>query len=190
MTGTTAPTDIWEVSELLYSSPIHILEGNQVYQNFEHAVLPMIKLSEGGQRNQAGYDVLRNLILKRSDISLFDSEQTLERIIEYSGGNPRQLLRILHSAFALTETDMFDAAAVDKAICRIAVEFKRWLEPSDYRMLYEIDQEIEREQDVTRENHLLFHLALLEYNGFWRSSNPVIRELEGYRKLVALRKKE
>lgn len=48
---------------------------------------------------------LMNLSKKRIDLQLFENEQAVMLAIEYSGGSPRQLLRILEQAnwFTLME---------------------------------------------------------------------------------------
>lgn len=174
-------------SNFLYCAPIHLIyEGNQVQQTFEHKVLPMVKLADHDLtvgRFEPGYRVLRNMILKRADRSLFDSDETIDRIIEYSGGNPREVLRLMHLAFQRSESDLFDAAAVTLAIEDLATDFKRILDSEDYKALYEIDHGANHEGDISSEvnRRLLYNLALLEYNSFWRRSHPVVRELPGYK---------
>jgi hypothetical protein len=59
------------------------------------------------------------------------------------------------------------------------------LEPDDYTRLVQVDRDpldVGNDETVRR---LLYCLALLEYNdGSWRRSHPVIRTLEGYRRLA------
>jgi len=174
-------------SNFLYCAPIHLIyEGNQVQQSFEHHVLPMVTLAErdpSAGRFEPGYGVLREMIFKRADRSLFDSQETMDRIIEYSGGNPREVLRLMHMTFQRSQSDLFDAAAVDLAIKDLATDYKRILESEDYKVLYEIDHATNHEGDISSEvnRRLLYNLAMLEYNSFWRRSHPVVRELPAYK---------
>ena len=64
---------------------------------FRHSILPMIKLEtpDGARKVEPGYAALRELLLKRADTSLFDSTETIDYLIQYSGGNPRELLKLL-----------------------------------------------------------------------------------------------
>ncbi len=170
-------------ANFIYCCPIELLhEGNQVQPIFKHVVLPMIKLEEKGKPHEAGYRVMRQMALRRADKCLFQNEETLDRAIEYSGGNPRELLRILQTAFTHADDDLFDEKAIDRAIGDLAVDFKRFLEPEDYRILAAVDLGMERNWDSQRENFLLYNLALMEYNSFYRRSHPVIRGLDEYKK--------
>ncbi len=95
-------------ANFIYCCPIELLhEGNQVQPIFKHTVLPMIKLEEEGKRSEAGYRVMRRIALRRTDMGLFQDEQALDRAIEHSGGNPREFLRILQTAFTHADDDLF-----------------------------------------------------------------------------------
>jgi hypothetical protein len=173
-------------SNFVYYAPIHLLLNNiQVHQSFDHFILPMIKLETkgGAGRFDPGYEVLRDMVYKRADRSLFDADSTVDTIIQHSGGNPRELMKILHYAFQRTETDRFDQEAVDKAIDDLATDYRRILDTDDYRILYEIDQSPDSDSTSERVRFLLYNLALLEYNGYWRHSHPVVRRLAAYQAL-------
>ncbi len=166
----------------IYCCPIHLLQdGNQVQQVFKVFHLPMIKVREkDGEINVLGRNTLRDMALRRADISLFDKPETLDRAVDFSGGNPRELFRLLQLAFSYAERDIFDDQAIGKAMKEVSTSFKRFLHPEDYRILWSVDKKIERDWDAERENFLLYNLALLEYNSFWRASHPGVRVLESY----------
>ncbi len=147
----------------IYCCPIQLLhEGNQVQQHFRHFTLPMIKLYEkdGKTRFEPGFQALRNMVLARADNSLFDSEQTLDLAIQYSGGNPRELLKILEYSFTVQANDLFDRESVETAIADLANDYKRFLKTSDYSLIYAIDQGLDLEDEDGRVNHLLLNLAV------------------------------
>jgi energy-coupling factor transporter ATP-binding protein EcfA2 len=173
-------------SNFVYCAPISLLyEGGQVQQMFEPIVLPMIKLRE--KRNPArlaeGYECLRAMIYKRIHPGLFDSEETVDYLIEHSGGNPRHVLRLLSYAFQRAQDKVFDRTAAEKAVAALATEMRRFLETEDYELLHQIDDNSE-EINSERVRKLLYNLALLEYNSYWRMSHPVIRTLDAYRRLA------
>ncbi|CAM2070678.1 hypothetical protein SCOR_35205 [Sulfidibacter corallicola] len=172
----------------LYCAPIHLLHtGNQLQTRFKTHMLPMVKLHEKDDEThlfEPGYRVLRDMALRRADISLFDSEETLAKLVRYSGGNPRELIRLMSSTFSLTETELFDDEAVEKAMDRLAADFDRWLGPQDYQALHQIDEGHEPECEPERINNMLYNLALLEYNSYWRRSHPAVRRISHYRKLA------
>ncbi len=172
-------------ANFIYCAPISLLyEGNQAQQEFHHFVLPMIKLREKDHDTplSAGYAVMREMIEKRAAPTLFSTPELIEKLIEYSGGSPRELLKLLHYAFLRVTGEQFDQAAVDAAIVDLATDYKRLIEPEDHELLYAIDHNTETEDNSERIRRCLYHLMLLEYNGFWRMSHPVIRSLPGYQK--------
>jgi energy-coupling factor transporter ATP-binding protein EcfA2 len=173
-------------SNFVYSAPIHLLyEGNQVQQHFRHFTLPMIKVTDKTTREKFtdGYEVLKQMIYKRVDKKLFDSEDTVNTIIEYSGGSPRELIKILWYAFLNKNTGLFDKASVEKAIKQLATDYRRFLEKGDYQILCNIDTTGEL-SNTERDKFLLYNSAIFEYNQFWQMSNPVIRELDEYKKCI------
>ena len=52
-------------------------------------------------------------------------------------------------------------------------------------MLYDIDhnQSESMRGNTEQIHHLLYNLALLQYNNFWHASHPVIRTLPEYKRL-------
>jgi energy-coupling factor transporter ATP-binding protein EcfA2 len=173
-------------ANFVYCAPISLLhEGTQAQQVFEPFVLPMIKLREKHDptRLETGYACLRAMIFKRIHPDLFDGVETVDYLIEHSGGNPRHVLRLLSYAFQYARDDVFDRATAEKAVAALATEMRRVLETEDYELLYRIDT-TDDEINSERVRQLLYHLALLEYNSYWRLSHPVIRTLDAYRKLA------
>jgi|HubBroStandDraft_1064217.scaffolds.fasta_scaffold00469_24 hypothetical protein len=174
----------------VYTAPIALkYEGGLVGQLDADLVLPMVKLQDqDGNRCEAGWRAMREIVLKRADRSLFDTDADIDRLVENSGGHPRELLRLLQLCCEFAEQQI-DAGVVKQAIGQLASEYRRPLEPDDYQRLVRIDRtpmDVGNDEKIRR---LLYLLALLEYNdGTWRRSHPVIRSLEGYRRaMTALR---
>jgi energy-coupling factor transporter ATP-binding protein EcfA2 len=147
-------------------------------------VLPMIKLYEkDGAIWSAGWEALRDILLRRAAPSLFLSDAEVERLIDHCGGHPRELLRLLKLCCEFAEGSYFDANTVDLAIKQLASEYRRFLKPEDYTLLAKIDGDDIHAGNDERTKILLYNLALLEYNdGSWRRSHPVVRTLEGYQR--------
>ncbi|MEY3275860.1 MAG: hypothetical protein RL153_1126 [Verrucomicrobiota bacterium] len=137
----------------------------------------------------AAYDAMRRMILQRAPARFFDPDPVetgdwslLDRLVGASGGHPRDLMRLLDHAFGHATRERFDAEAVAEAIRSLAGEYRRILEPDDYRLLAEIDRGGARctpHGEAT--SRLLGNLALLEYDGDWWQSHPVVRTLPAYR---------
>jgi energy-coupling factor transporter ATP-binding protein EcfA2 len=171
-------------SNFVYCAPIHLLyEGRQTQHTFGHFILPMIKLTKKGgeQPFEPGYEVLREMVYRRMDRTLFDSPDTVRLLIAYSGGSPRELLKLLHYAFLRTKGERLDRPAAEQAIADLATDYRRILDDEDYDLLYRIDHS-QIQPGSERVRWLLYNLALLEYNSYWWRSHPVIRDLPGYRR--------
>ena len=171
----------------IYTAPIALkYEDAQSGRLDADLVLPMIKLQDAeGARCEPGWRAMRNILLKRADRSLFDSNQDIDQLIEHSGGHPREMLRLLQLCCEFAEARI-DTGVVRQAVAQLAGEYRRLLQPTDYTLLVQIDRnplDVGNDEEIRR---LLYCLALLEYNdGTWRRSHPVIRTLEGYRRAAA-----
>ena len=167
---------------VIYTAPLHLKYGGQLAGKLDaDLVLPMIKLQErDGSRCEAGWTALHELLLRRIDRSLFASEAEIHRLIEHSGGHPRELLRLLKLCCEYAD-DRIDAATVERALAQLAADYRYFLEPEDYPLLVQLDHDENHGGNDERTRQLLYRLALLQYNdGSWRRSHPVVRRLDGY----------
>ena len=175
-------------AHIIYSAPLSLkYEGNLTSKLDADLVLPMIKLYQrDNSRCEAGWRAMTDMLLLRADISLFQGSDVVNRIVEHSGGHPREMLRLLKLCCEFCESDKIDAETVDLSIKQLASEYRRFLEPEDYALLASIDKDTIHAGNDERTRKLLYNLALLEYNdGSWRRSHPVVRTLEGYARAVA-----
>ena len=166
----------------VYCAPVHLAyEGSNVGQNFSHIFrLPMIKLlNSDGSRNEEGHTAMGEMLYRRAAAELFDVG-VADRLIERSGGHPRDLLRLLLNAFKHAEYDRFDDASAHQAVREMAADFRRILNPDDYRMLAMIDAGHQPTAGSERIRYLLYNLVLLEYNDYFWRSHPVIRATQEY----------
>ena len=166
----------------VYCAPVHLAyEGSNVRQNFAAIFrLPMIKLlNNDGSRHREGRAAMLEILHRRAASGLFD-DGVVEHLIEHSGGHPRDLLRLLLNAFKHAEQDRFDVASAHQAVREMAADFRRILNPDDYRLLATIDAGHPPPAGSERVRHLLYNLALLEYDDFYWRSHPVIRRTQEY----------
>ena len=185
--------DVFQLQQVkglfIYCAPIHLAyEGGQTNQDFDNVFhLPMVKVeNEDGSPNDEGLQVMRQMLELRADSSLFDAG-VADGLVRTSGGHPRELLRLLRYAFSHAENERFDAASANRAIGSLASDYRRFLNPEDYRILASIDagREVHAEEASLRLNDLLYNLALLEYNNFYRRSHPVVRQTNEYKSAVS-----
>ena len=167
---------------VIYTAPLHLKYDGRLGGKLDaDIVLPMIKLYErDGGRFEAGWSTMRRLLLLRADRCLFASDAEVDRLVEFSGGHPRELLRLLKLCCELAE-DRIDASVVQTAIEKLAADYRYFLKPADYALLKTIDSNPVDGGNDEQAQQLLHRLALLQYNdGTWRRSHPVVRTLEGY----------
>ncbi len=167
----------------IYTAPLHLKYDGRLGGKLDaDMVLPMIKLQErDGSRCPAGWAALHELLLRRADRGLFTGDAEVTRLVEYSGGHPRELLRLLKLCCEVAD-DKIDAAVVQRAITQLASDYRYFLKPADYTLLNAIDTNPAHGGNDEQAQELLHRLALLQYNdGLWRRSHPVVRTLEGYR---------
>ena len=167
---------------VIYTAPLHLKYDGRLGGKLDaDIVLPMMKLYErDGRRFEAGWKTMRQLLLLRADRCLFTSDAEVDRLVEFSGGHPRELLRLLKLCCELAE-DRIDASVVQTAIEKLAADYRYFLKPADYALLKTIDSNPVDGGNDEQAQQLLHRLALLQYNdGTWRRSHPVVRTLEGY----------
>jgi hypothetical protein len=167
---------------VIYTAPLHLKYDGRLGGKLDaDIVLPMMKLYErDGRPFEAGWRTMRRLLLLRADGGLFASDAEVDRLVEYSGGHPRELLRLLKLCCELAE-DRIDASVVQTAIQKLAADYRYFLKPADYALLKTIDSNPVDGGNDEQAQELLHRLALLQYNdGTWRRSHPVVRTLEGY----------
>lgn len=170
-------------AHVIYAAPLSLkYEGYLTSRLDADLVLPMIKLYEREKiRCEAGWTAMRDILLLRAAAVLFSGDAEINRLIEHSGGHPREMLRLLKLCCEFAEGNRIDAMTVDLSIKQLASEYRRFLEPEDYVLLVGIDKTPVHGGNDERTRKLLYNLAMLEYNdGSWRCSHPVVRTLEGY----------
>lgn len=166
----------------VYTAPLDLkYDGRMGGKLDAEMVLPMIKLFErDNSRCEAGWTALTDLLLRRADRSLFASDDDIARLVEHSGGHPRELLRLLRLCCELAE-GRIDRPVVDGAIAKLAADYRYFLKPADYAALAAIDETPDQGGNDETAQQLLHRLALMQYNdGAWRRSHPAVRTLEGY----------
>ncbi len=169
---------------MLYTAPISLKYEGTPLGKVDDIVLPVIKLQErDGTPFAAGIKAMHDILSLRAAPAAFADPALMDRLVEFSGGHPRELLRLVKLCCEFTEGDIIDADAVERACKSLSADYRRFLEPEDYALLVKMDGESEQHAgNDERTQRLLFRLAVLEYNdGSWRRSHPAVRQLEGYR---------
>ena len=108
---------------------------------FISKTLPMIKIETiEGQLFGEGIDIIRQIVEKRADLTLFE-EEVLEKLIQFTGGSLRDLFHAINSSAKRAERrgskhmSMEDA---ERALEELRTSLTRRIEKKDYEFLINI----------------------------------------------------
>jgi len=145
----------------------------------DRCVLPMVKIADRNREpDLAGCRLMRQVLEKRLDVNTLTESGTVERLIELSGGDPRQLMNLIRSAMDMIDEAPITLGAVEKAFHRIQNDYGRSIPNDHWSLLAEVDQSHAVKNDAAHQS-MLYNLSVLEYqNGDrWCAINPAVREL-------------
>ena len=184
-------------TNIIYTPPLQLYhltqrEGESLQSKWNCEILPSVKVKKKNGRDfNLGIDRLKEVILKRIDQSLFSQSSLIDKFILMSGGNIRDLMRLLRYACEETSEEMIDKDAIAKAILKLKNEYKAEIPGKYYSNL----ANVARENDLNDPNEItidaLFHRYILKYNGDeWYDVHPIVKEIEAYKRAVSYRGKK
>lgn len=168
---------------VVYEPRFNVLKER--YNNADNAVLPAIRLYDFDRQNlrrersPAGFSVLRDIVVARlpsKDARVF-REGAIERAIEGSGGNLRELARLIQASIVkayVRSGDKIELFDVEAAIADQRESFRRSYQPRFLPFLKTVRERfvLENADDVGK--LLLYGLWVMEYrNGITWYSLPV-----------------
>lgn len=173
----------------LFTLPIELMKEEQRIRQFGEIIsFPFIKVKErNGAVCAPAVQLFQEFIAKRIDSNLFENQATIDLAIEYSGGSPRQLLRILEQAnwFTQPETATITYANMQRAIEKLGNNIARYLEPEEFQVLKAIKNDLEKGNPIGFDSNiqsLLEKEIIFEYNdGTYKRVNPLLEESKLYR---------
>jgi hypothetical protein len=156
--------------------------------------IPMIKLHqhprEGGGRFKGGYDAAMELLLQRvpeRDLAeLFgpNTEQRVEQLIEWSGGYPRELVRLLHDSL-LSGTIPLSDPDFRRLLNEVGDQYRKLIPADAFPWLARVATEryLTLETEVQRQtaDAMLSNNVVLRYlnDQDWFDLHPSVREIPG-----------
>lgn len=170
---------------IIYTFPVALSHSDEFMQikNYlaSNYTLPNFKLeNKKGGDHAVGKEALKQLLACRVSKDLFEKE-ALDKLVEYSGGVPRQLIFLAREACLEARVDEADKVTLDHVIEAVARErqnFARMLSKEQRRLLKNVKQKRDIDQI---ENHrtLLHNLSVLEYSNhdIWYNVNPLVENL-------------
>lgn len=166
----------------IFTLPIELMNERQSLNQFSSVeAFPFVKLIErDSTKNEPAFSKFREFVYKRIDKKLFANENIVNKAINYSGGSPRELLRILEMTAFFVDDDVtiIDEKALDKALARLAKQTAQYITKEMFVKIKEIVENNkhlrETEYDSTMQS-LLEKTYVMEYNsGSYKRINPIL----------------
>lgn len=166
----------------IFTLPIELMNQRQSLNQFSSVeAFPFVKIVEKNEAfNEAAFSRFREFVYKRIDQQLFESESIVNKAIKYSGGSPRELLRILEMTAFFVDDDVttINEQALDKALDRLAKQTAQYISKEMFLKMKEIvdnnRQQKETEYDDIMQS-LLEKTYVMEYNsGSYKRINPIL----------------
>ena len=175
---------------------IHSPQQASLTQTFgtEPVVLPMVKVGEkNGDPCEKGLELMCEALSRRFEITgvqedVFDSDDTFKHICRMSGGHVRNLLIYFRSSLDYVDSLPVTEDAVKRGIQQHINAYSRAIPEEHWELLARLggsaDKDIPNDDAHQR---MLGDLSILQYingEGPWYAVNPVVRELEKFKRAV------
>lgn len=166
----------------IFTLPIELMKEEQRIRQFGEIIsFPFIKIFErDGRPCHEAMKRFEEFVGKRINLELFDHIDTVRLAIRYSGGSPRQLLRILEQAnwFTVQDEGQITQANMNRAIEKLGNNMARYLEPTDFEILKSLKNDLEQGNPIgfnSNIQNLLEKEIIFEYNdGTYKKVNPLL----------------
>ncbi len=177
----------------IFTLPIELMPETRRIEVNNNLVIsfPFVKIRErNGAIVEEAVARFTQFVYKRIDLSLFDNEDTVRKAILYSGGSPRELLRILQYAYMYSddEATVLDINAINKAISKLAAQTSQYVSVKDLEKLKQLKEDNAAGKSIPYDEDfqmLLEKLIILEYNdGNYKRVNPIVEESQLYKQYV------
>lgn len=166
-------------ANMIITLPIELFsEVSKLKEFASHISFPLITLDNNSKER------FKEFIYKRIEKNLFDSEQTVEKIIYYGAGSPRETLKIISNAYIQAEREIIDLKSVQDAQKSISEELMKYLDEKEISLLKQIyiKTKIPFSDELAK---LLIKKVLLDYeDGLEREINPILLDNEDFINLI------
>jgi hypothetical protein len=168
----------------VFTAPVSVVcseDSSKLAQAFgETKWLPSIRMEKPG-----GLEKAKEIILRRCAEGLF-AEDGLELVCRASGGDIRNIMRLVRTAIEATAWAPVTAKACDDAVWTAARTFANWLVDDDYDALVRVHRDPGLCPTDERGRKLLFNGAILCYanDEGWFRVNPAIERLSRFKRFL------
>lgn len=166
-------------ANMIITLPIELFsEVSRLKEFASHISFPLITLDNNSKERFIEF------IYKRIEKNLFDSEQTVEKIIYYGAGSPRETLKIISNAYIQAEGEIIDLKSVQDAQKSISEELMKYLDEKEISLLKQVytKSKIPFSDELAK---LLIKKVLLDYeDGLEREINPILLDNQDFINLI------
>lgn len=179
-------------AHLVFTAPISLLYnpvGDRIDDRYPCNTLPMLPVwkREPREPNAEVAACMVRAIYQRVDPSVF-AAGIAEKVALYSGGCPRDMLRLLQEALLEAE-DKVDEGVLKRAVSRMATDAARRLTSGHFQRLAKVhlDKQIDSDE-IGR--LMLYRRDALEYNGEgWVDAHPLLMETRRFQEALEAERK-
>ncbi|MEQ1747411.1 MAG: hypothetical protein ABMA02_18415 [Saprospiraceae bacterium] len=169
----------------LFTLPIELMKERQILgSSFFIETFPFVKLlDKDDSRRPEAFQKFKEFVFKRIDAGLFENEAVVEEAIYYSGGSPRELLKILKMAniYADRAKGQIGKDVLDRALGRLANQTAQYVGAPQWAKIIHVAKHKNAEWDDIVQD-LLERILLMEYNdGNYKRPNPILERSDAYR---------
>ncbi len=186
----TRARDLKPPVDVVYTVPPFMIRraselGAQFGQELEF--LPMVRIwqrqdEDGGKPrpDQIGLRAMREALLLRVPRACFADEAAIDRLVRFSGGYMRDLLRLAsHCVLFADETESIDGELVESALVRIRQTYLEGLRQADVGLLTQVQRTKsfpQNEQTAPFMDRLLQSYTMMRYHNshFWYGAHPLL----------------
>lgn len=177
----------------IFTLPIELMPETRRIEINNNMVIsfPFVKIRErNGAIIEEAVKRFMQFVIKRIDKNLFDHDDTIKKAILYSGGSPRELLRILQHAYMHADDDatLLDLNTITKAIGKLAAQTAHYISIKDLELLKHLKEDNNAGKTIPYDEDcqmLLEKLIIMEYNdGNYKRVNPIVEESQLYKEYV------
>ena len=176
----------------IFTLPIELMKEEQHIRNFSQIItFPFIKLKErDGSPVKKAIRLFEEFVYKRIDPILFESSESVLEAITFSGGSPRQMLRIIEYAYLYADEELgvITKISMTEAMDKLGNMMARYLEPSDFDLLKRLNSDLKSGSPIGFTNEiqgLLEKEVIYEYNdGTYKCVNPLLERSKLYKYYV------
>ncbi|MGX7687723.1 hypothetical protein ACWA1C_11205 [Flectobacillus roseus] len=176
----------------IFTLPIELMSQRPNLNQFSSVeAFPFVKLIErDGTEDETAFEKFKEFVYKRINSSLFENEAIVHKAIKYSGGSPRELLKILETTafYVDEEQQQINEVALDKALHRLANQTAQYITEPMLEKMKKIIENNRHGKDTPFDEVLqtmLENIYVMEYNsGSYKRINPILELSNLYQQYV------